>query len=324
MRRIVIIAEHSDGRLKRYSAELASKAVSLAEGAGASVAAVVVGDISDEITRSLGSCGVAKVICLDSKSLDARSGCAIAKALCELITRESAFAVIATDTPFAADAMSRAAMRLGVSLATDCVAISLNEEKIFVTRPIYGGKALADIEIAGIPRMALLRANVFPIGVRKDVSPEVERIELKIPETGARVKELREAEPGMLDVAEADRIVAGGRGVGNSENFKLLRELASAIGAAVGASRAAVDAGFISHDHQVGQTGKVVNPSLYIACGISGAIQHLAGMRTSKVIVAINKDPEAQIFAKCDYGIVGDLFEVLPALTAAVRKIVKD
>ncbi|MFA4874739.1 MAG: electron transfer flavoprotein subunit alpha/FixB family protein, partial [bacterium] len=248
-------------------------------------------------------------------------GYAVSRALCDLISRESPLVVLATDTPFGADAMARAAMRLGLPAATDCVSVSLDGERLFVTRPLYGGKVLANIELSGSPRIVLLRPNIFTLGIEMDLEPQVERVQADLSGLRARVKEIVEAEPGMIDLAEADRIVSGGRGMGSAANFKILRDLAGVIRGAVGASRAAVDAGFISHDHQVGQTGKVVNPSLYIACGISGSIQHLAGMRTSKVIVAVNKDPEAPIFSKADYGIVGDLFEVVPALTDSLRKL---
>jgi electron transfer flavoprotein alpha subunit len=188
------------------------------------------------------------------------------------------------------------------------------------TRPVYSGKAFATLDGAGKPTVVTLRPNVFAAETVGGAA-EIEALQAVPGEIRAVVKEILAKESGELDVAEADVIVTGGRGIKGPENFALIHELAKLLGAAVGASRAVVDAGWIEHSHQVGQTGKVVSPSLYIACGVSGAIQHLAGMSSSKIIVAINKDAEAPIFKVADYGIVGDLFQVVPALIEEVRKL---
>lgn len=212
-------------------------------------------------------------------------------------------------------------MKLKAGLATDCIDLKIENKKLKARRPLFAGKCLADVSFLSDVQLATARPNSFPI---KEIAPgkkaAVKVVQGNVGEIRVRVKEVKEAEKGMKDLTEADIIISGGRALGSGENFKYIRELADVLGATVGASRAAVDAGYISHDHQVGQTGKTVNPKLYIACGISGAIQHLAGMRTSKVIVAINKDPEAPIFSKADYGVVGDLFTLLPILTQKLKE----
>lgn len=321
MKNILIIVEHSGGKLKRYSAELASRALSIAGSCGANVTAVLAGKTSGEIVDALSRFGVARVIALEGDELSLRSGMAVAASICDLIKQELPEIILATDTPFSSDVMSRLAMRIKAGLATGCVGLEIENGKLLGSRPLYGGKVIAHVTISGAPQMITLQPNIFPIEENGTSMPDLISVKLGSCEKCARVLEVVESEPGMIDITEANRIVAGGRGIGKSENFAVLHELANVLGAAVGASRAAVDAGFISHDHQVGQTGKSVNPALYIACGISGSIQHVAGMRNSKVIVAINKDPEAPIFSRADYGIVGDLFEVVPALTNACQKL---
>jgi electron transfer flavoprotein alpha subunit len=219
------------------------------------------------------------------------------------------------------DLSGRVAARLGVGCLADCTRLSIEGGTVVAVRPVYSGKALATVEGgAKHPVVVTLRPNVFP-ATAGDGQAAVETVALPAVDIRAVVREVVAKEAGELDVAEADVIVSGGRGIKGPEHFALIRELAQALGAAVGASRAVVDAGWIDHAHQVGQTGKVVSPTLYVACGISGAIQHLAGMSSAKLIVAVNKDPEAPIFKVADYGIVGDLFQVLPALTAEIRKL---
>ncbi|MGH2651367.1 MAG: electron transfer flavoprotein subunit alpha/FixB family protein, partial [Actinomycetota bacterium] len=210
--------------------------------------------------------------------------------------------------------------------ASDCVAIAAGPDRTLqAVRPVFSGKALATVGFSGArPMMATLRPNVFPPpparpgagGAIRKRTPPLDPARIR-----ARLVERKQEEGAELDVTEADIVVSGGRAMANSENFRLIRDLARALGGAVGASRAAVDAGFIDHQHQVGQTGKVVAPKLYIACGISGAIQHLAGMSSSRVIVAINKDREAPIFRIASYGLVGDLFRIVPMLTEEVRRL---
>jgi electron transfer flavoprotein alpha subunit len=213
------------------------------------------------------------------------------------------------------------AARLGVGAIPDAVGLALDGETFSVRRPVYSGKAITTVTTAGnTPQVISLRPNVFAAEEAGGAGEVVALDGLSL-SIRAVVKELVEAAGGEIDVAEADVIVSGGRGIKGPENFALIKSLADALGGAVGASRAAVDAGWIEHSHQVGQTGKVVSPSLYVAAGISGAIQHLAGMSSSKVIVAINKDPDAPIFKVADYGIVGDLFDVIPPMVEAIKAL---
>ena len=230
-------------------------------------------------------------------------------------------AVVFAATATGRDLAPRVAAKLGVGVAADLTDLSVDGASIVATRPVYAGKALQKVRVVAEPAVLSLRPNVFtPDADAAAVSPE--RLAVK-PGGRVTVREIKAAPAGTLDVAEAQVIISGGRGLKEPANFKVLEELARAFGgrAAVGASRAVVDAGWRAHADQVGQTGKTVSPSLYIAVGISGAIQHLAGMRTSKVIVAINKDKDAPIFKVADYGVVGDLFEIVPKLTEEIRKL---
>jgi electron transfer flavoprotein alpha subunit len=214
------------------------------------------------------------------------------------------------------------AVKLDAGFASDCTALTVEGGEIIATRPIYAGKALTRLKIISASKVFTLRPNVFVAGEPSGVAAPVETLalDLKEQDLACIVKETKQTS-GKLDVAEADIIVTGGRGLKGPENFGMIEQLADALGAAVGASRAVVDAGWRPHDEQVGQTGKTVSPSLYIAVAVSGAIQHLAGMSSSKYIVAINKDKDAPIFQVASYGIVADAFEIVPALTAEVKKL---
>ena len=230
-------------------------------------------------------------------------------------------AVVFAATATGRDLAPRVAARLGVGVASDLTDLKAEGSAIVATRPVYAGKALLKVKVTSQPAVLSVRPSVFtPDSLAAGVKPET----LAVTSSGrVKVREIKPAPAGTLDVAEAQVIISGGRGLKEPANFKVLEELAQAFGgrAAVGASRAVVDAGWRAHADQVGQTGKTVSPSLYIAVGISGAIQHLAGMRTSKVIVAINKDKDAPIFKVADYGVVGDLFEIVPKLTEEIRKL---
>ena len=231
-------------------------------------------------------------------------------------------AIVFAATATGKDLAPRAGAKLGVSVATDVTDLSVDGGKVIATRPVYAGKALQKVRLNGKPALVSVRPNTFADGP-KDLKTEGP-IAVEVPSFTSRVsvREVKAPAAAALDVSEATIIVSGGRGLKEPANFALLEALASAIGgAAVGASRAVVDAGWRDHAAQVGQTGKTVSPGLYIAVGISGAIQHLAGMRTSKVIVAINRDKDAPIFKVADYGIVGDLFEIVPRLTEEIRKL---
>jgi electron transfer flavoprotein alpha subunit len=222
------------------------------------------------------------------------------------------------------DLAPRLAARLGVGLASDCTRVAVNDGKIEFTRPVFAGKALLTFSLSSSPRMATLRPNVFPAVDVGAAAGEVikETVELPAAASKAYVAELVGESGGEIDVTEADIVISGGRGMKAPENFALLKEISALIPrSAVGASRSAVDSGWIGHQHQVGQTGKTVSPNLYMAFGISGAIQHLAGMSASKVIVAVNKDPDAPIFKLADFGVVGDLFQVIPVLKEEIKKL---
>jgi electron transfer flavoprotein alpha subunit len=231
-------------------------------------------------------------------------------------------AVLLAATSMGKDLGARVAARLKCSLATDITAISGSDGDIIVSRPVYAGKAILKLRITSSPFVASIRPNVFSAHQPSNAG-SVEQ--LSVPDGGkdaaARTVEVKEPEHAALDVAEASIVVSGGRGLKDPESFRLIEELADALGGAVGASRAVVDAGWRPHSEQVGQTGKTVSPNLYVAVGISGATQHIAGMRTAKVIVAINRDKDAPIFKVADYGLVGDLFEIVPKLTEEIRKV---
>jgi electron transfer flavoprotein alpha subunit len=224
--------------------------------------------------------------------------------------------------PFTAigkDLAPRVAARLGAGLVSDCVSLALKNGALEARRPMYAGKAFATVRCEGEPQMATLRPNVFALGPR-DGARQAEVVPGKVDGSArARVTAVAASGEGKVELSEAQVIVSGGRGLKGPEHFHLVQELGQAFGAAIGASRAVVDAGWVDHHMQVGQTGKTVSPTLYIACGISGAIQHLAGMSSSKFIVAINKDADAPIFKIANYGLVGDAFEILPRLTAAAK-----
>lgn len=325
MSNILVIGEHQGGKVKKYSLELAAKAYDLSKGLGGEVHALLLCEGEFDGVKEMGPYGVKKVTVITNASFEKYNSDAYAKVVSDFIKQANPAIVLSTASSMGKDLLPRVATRVKTGLASDCVGFEVKGGKLRATRPVFAGKALIDIEISGSPQMALSRPNVFPVEVKvAGATPEIKKVDGAVGETKVKVKGVTEAETGMVDLTEADRIVSGGRAMGNPDNFKILSELALALSASVGASRAAVDAGYISHDHQVGQTGKTVNPTLYIACGISGAIQHLAGMRTSKVIVAINKDPDAPIFTKADFGVVGDLFKVVPLVTEKVRKLMQE
>lgn len=319
---VLFLAEQEGGKLKGYSAELAAKACALAAEAGAHAHGVLVGKSVAGIAETLGNFGVEKVTALEGAKFEPYLGEAHFQALWQLVEKTKPQIILATASSTGKDLLPRLAIKLKAGLATDCVELKMENGKLKARRPLFSGKVLADVEFLSDVQLATARPNSFD-SPKADASKKaaVEKIAADVGEMTVTVKEVKQAEAGMKDLTEADIIVAGGRALGSGENFKVIRELAEVLGATVGASRAAVDAGYISHDYQVGQTGKTVNPKLYIACGISGAIQHLAGMRTSRVIVAINKDPEAPLFGKADYGIVGDLFTCLPILTRKLKEL---
>ncbi len=326
MGNILVFAEHQEGKIKKTAFELLSKAKELASKTGGSVEAVLVGSGLDAFVSELASYGAKKVHLLENAALAQYNTLAFTKALSDLISQAKPDILLASASPIAKDFIPRLAARLNTGLASDTVELNIDSDgKLIATHPIYSGKARVDVKINSLPQIALVRANSFAVAAPEaGASAEVQKVQVELPAPRAVMKEMVKGATDKVDLTEAEIIVSGGRAMKAPENFSILQELADVIGASVGASRAAVDSGFAPHDMQVGQTGKVVNPKLYIACGISGAIQHLAGMRTSKIIVAINKDPEAPLFQKADYALVGDLFQIVPLLTAEFKKLLAD
>ncbi len=315
---VYVIAEQRDGEFRKVTFEAASAAKKVADELGTDVTVVALGSGMADACAALGKYGVAKVLYADNEAFATYTTDAYANALAGILA--DADVVLMGASMQGKDLAGRLAAKLDTSVAVDCTALAVDGGKLKATRPIYAGKVFADIVINASPAIASLRPNVFDV-VEVGGEAAVETISADPGEVKTKVVEALVEEGGKIDLTEANVIVSGGRGMKDGENFKILEDLADLLGAAVGASRSAVDAGWRHHTDQVGQTGKVVTPNLYIACGISGAIQHLAGMGSSKVIVAINKDPDAPIHGKADYCVVGDLFDVVPALTEEVKKL---
>jgi len=313
---IWVLAEARDGAVKRITYELFTAARAI--DTGATVTAVLAGAGVEALAGDMGAHGADRVLVLDDPRLARYSPDGWAAALADAAAARGPGVILGGTTARGRDLTPRVAARLGVGVASDCIEVGLDGGRLTAVRPIYAGKALARARVHTDPQVATIRPNSYPPSERS-AAGEVVRLALGDYQAGAEVTGVEAIASTRPDVAEAEVIVSGGRGMGGPEHFHLIEALADELGAAVGASRAVVDAGWRPHGDQVGQTGKTVAPTLYIACGISGAVQHLAGMKTSKYIVAINKDPEAPIFSVADYGIVGDIFEVIPALTEAVR-----
>lgn len=317
MAAIVTFAEQREGRLRRSSLEAVSQARRLAGPLKATVVTVVVGPKAAGFAPELASFGTDRVHAFEDAGTYATES--YAGALADVIAAAKPSAVLIPFTAMGKDMAPRVAAKSGAGLVSDCIALDLVEGRLRARRPMYAGKAYATVGWEGDPQMATLRPNVFALGA-PDRSRQAEVVAGALAgSTRARVTGVQASAGGRVELSEAQVIVSGGRGLRGPENFHLVTALGEAFGAAVGASRAVVDAGWVEHQMQVGQTGKTVSPTLYIACGISGAIQHLAGMSSSKCIVAINKDPDAPIFKVANYGIVGDVFEILPRLTAAAK-----
>lgn len=323
---ILVIAEQRDGELKKVTFEILGKAQTLAAELGGQATAVVLGNGVSDTADTLAQYGAGKVYVGDDAALGAYSPDGWASVIAELATRIEPAAILGPATSFGKDLVPRVAARLGAGVASDVIGLEVSDGRLLIKRPIYAGKAIATVRVNTDPQVATVRPNTFPVPEPDaGATADVETLAMAGYAAMAVATDVVTAGGAKLDVAEAEIIVSGGRGMGGPENYNILEELADILpNAAVGASRASVDAGWRPHADQVGQTGKTVSPNLYIACGISGAVQHLAGMKTSKYIVAINKDPEAPIFKVADYGIVADLFEVVPKLTEEVEKLYEE
>jgi electron transfer flavoprotein alpha subunit len=316
---VLVVAEQVDGSFRKIAYEAVSEGRRLADAMGESLTGVVLGSGIEAIAGELGRYGADKTLVGDDPALADYTTEAYANVLFDIVKETDPRVVLLGASMRGKDLSARLSACLDTGLAMDCVALRVDGDTVMATRPMFGGKVLAEVSIQGTPQMAAIRPNVMEI-VAVEKAAEVETVAVHVGVVKTRLLEKKVEGDARMDLTEADIILSGGRGMGGPD-FSLLEELAETLGGTVGASRSAVDEGWRPHSDQVGQTGKVVSPSLYIACGISGAIQHLAGMGTSKYIVAINKDSEAPIFKKADYGIVEDLFKVVPALTAEVKKL---
>lgn len=318
--KIIAVIEQREGKLKRSAFEVITTSKTLAEQFNLeSVALCVGGNVEnlDEIAKY----GISKIVHIKNPELANYSSSAYTELIAGFAKDVSADYLIFSNTSMGKDLAPRVSVRLNAGCLMDCIHLKKDNNEIIATRPVYAGKALLDCKVTSPIKIYTLRPNVFKAELAASpANAEIEVKEVTSPDLKTKVVEIKKSE-GKLDVAEADIIVSGGRGLKAPENYKLVEDLADVLGAAVGASRAVVDAGWRNHGEQVGQTGKTVSPKLYIACGISGAIQHLAGMSSSRYIVAINKDKDAPIFNIADYGIVGDVFEILPVLTEEIKKI---
>lgn len=318
-------AEQRDGKLTRVAKQLVGKARQLADILGVRVESVLLGHNIAELAQELIQCGADNVYLIDHPMLENYQTDLYTKAIYDLTMEKKPEIFIFGATHMGRDLAPRLAQRIQTGLTADCTELTVDETErhLLQTRPAFGGNIMATITCKNHrPQMATVRPGVFR-EPEKDLSREGNVINIK-PDISksyilSRLVKFLKLEKKIVKLEEAEVIVSGGRGLKGPENFPLIQELADLLGGEVGASRAAVDAGWISKDHQVGQTGKTVSPKLYIACGISGAIQHRAGMQASETIVAINKDPDAPIFKIADFGIVGDLFKVIPELISVLK-----
>ena len=322
MGEIWTILDHDRGDLKKVSLQMMTAARKLAGELGHEMAAVFLGSGYDAAKDKLGRYGAGTVYVAESEDIDGYLVQPAVEALARMVEEKSPDVLLFASVPMGKDLASALGARLGAGVLADVVDISADGDRLVCTMAVFGGAMNTTCKIKDSPQIVCVKPNAF---VAEEAPGEVreERIEVSVSDEAKKarvVERVQQEAGGRPAVEEAAIIVSGGRGLQGPENFRLVEELADVLGAAVGASRAAVDAGWYPHQHQVGQTGKTVSPQLYIAVGISGAIQHRAGMQTSKTIVAINKDADAPIFGLADFGLVGDLFKVVPALTEELKK----
>ena len=321
---VMIIAEQRDGDIRKISYELVSEGRRLADVSGQELTAILLGSNIKDKAAVLGYYGADKILVADDSRLEKYTTDAYSSVIAELVKANDPEILLLGASAQGKDLAGRLSARLGAGLAQDCTSFAMEDGSLTAIRPIYAGKVYAKVTFNdNRPQMATARPNVMTINEQdKSRSAQIVDAAFTLDDSVIKTKvvDVMKDKSGRVDLTEAVKIVSGGRGMKGPEGYGILEELADLIGASVGASRSAVDAGWRPHSDQVGQTGKVVSPNLYIACGISGAIQHLAGMATSKVIVAINKDPDAPIFQKADYGVVDDLFKVVPAMNGEIKK----
>ncbi len=316
-----VFLENKDGKIVTGSREAISAARTVADGLGQQLTGLVFGENVSGVADAAFDLGVDAVLGADDATLGHFRVEAVGPLVTKLAQEHTPSVIMASASSRGRDLAAWVAADLEVGLVADGVNIAVDGDTVKVTRPVYAGKLLSDAFATSSTQVITLRSRAFPQAESTGKSGSATWVDTAVAEDDIPTKVVGfEGKEGTVSLTDASIIVSGGRGVGGPEGFAPVKELADTLGAAMGASRAAVDAGWIPYEHQVGQTGKTVSPDLYIAAGISGAIQHQAGMRTSKIIVAVNKDPDAPIFKLAQYGIVGDLFKVLPALTAEFKK----
>jgi electron transfer flavoprotein alpha subunit len=320
---ILVFAEQKQGQFRKAAFEAVSEGKRLAEALGTQAVALAVGKGVTDIAKTLGKYGADRVLVADADIFEYYDPESFARVVANAAKEVDPQIILFTASSMGRDLAPNVAAKLETGMASDVVKLEVVDGKLQALRPVYAGKARITIEFAKEPNVVTLRPKLFEATeTGSEVEPETLSPGVEPDDLRAAVKELIATAGAKIDLTEADVIVSGGRGMKSPENYPILEKLAELLGGTVGASRAAVDADWRPHSDQVGQTGKTVSPTLYIACGISGAIQHLAGMSSSKCIVAINKDADAPIFQVADYGIVGDLFEVVPVLTEEIEKTI--
>ncbi len=324
-----VFAEQREGELQKVSLELLGEGRKIADKLGVKLTALLIGDNVKSLSDTLGRHGADEVLVAENALLKHYTTDGYTKVICDLANDRKPGIIFIGATFIGRDLGPRVAARLSTGLTADCTVLDVDVEKadLLATRPAFGGNLMATIACPDHrPQMATVRPGVFSKLPDEERNFTVEEVEVKIEDSDIRTKivEIVKEAKEIVDISEANFIVSGGRGVGSKENFAILEELAEALGGTVAGSRAAVENGWIERDYQVGQTGKTVRPTIYIACGISGAIQHVAGMQESDMIIAINKDATAPIMQTADYAIVGDLFKVIPEMTAQIKAIKAD
>ena len=323
-----VFAEQREGKLQKVSLELLGEGRRQADKLGVKLTALLLGSDIDGLAKTLAEHGADEVLVADNKLLEHYTTDAYTKVICDLVNERKPGILFVGATFIGRDLGPRIAARLNTGLTADCTSIDVEVEtgNLLATRPAFGGNLMATIACPEHrPQMATVRPGVFAKVESDGANCKVEKVDVKLTDADVRTKVIETVKTAkdIIDISEAKVIVAGGRGVGSKENFELLEELAKVLGGSVAGSRAAVEKGWIDNAYQVGQTGKTVKPSIYIACGISGAIQHVAGMQDSDMIIAVNKDETAPIMKVADYAIVGDIKKVLPELIAQAKEIVE-